>query len=155
VDEVNFDGGTLRLGTHRIDLSPFTIDARPVSNQEYARFLIASGRTIQSHRSWQGTPDSPVSFVTWDQATAYAQWRRKRLPTWSELFWAVRSADPRIEVAELYEWTSQLGFPGVSRADKPLFAHGDASVSDTSWLPHPEHLSPSMSGGRIGFRCAW
>ncbi|SNR29231.1 Formylglycine-generating enzyme, required for sulfatase activity, contains SUMF1/FGE domain [Haloechinothrix alba] len=63
----------------------FYIDVHPVTNAEYSRFVAATGHTPPQH--WvDGTyperlADHPVVFVTWNDATAYANWAGKGLPT--------------------------------------------------------------------------
>ncbi len=76
------------------ELSEFWIDKTPVTNGEYAQFVIATGREPPEH--WKGkTPpediaDHPVIYVSWHDAVAYAGWAGKRLPTEEEWEKAVR-----------------------------------------------------------------
>lgn len=64
-------------------LPAYYIDVYPVSNSDYARFIDATGQTPPSH--WEGgkfpdgTADHPVVFVTWKDATRYAEWAGKTL----------------------------------------------------------------------------
>lgn len=66
-------------------LSAYYIDVHPVSNAEYARFVAATGR--EAPRDWvdgkfpAGRADHPCVFVTWHDASAYAAWADKELPT--------------------------------------------------------------------------
>lgn len=63
----------------------FYIDIYPTTNADYARFVTATDHTPPRH--WEsGVPaaeiaDHPVVWVSWSDATAYAQWGRKQLPT--------------------------------------------------------------------------
>jgi formylglycine-generating enzyme required for sulfatase activity len=63
----------------------FYVDVYPVTNDEYARFIAATGHTPP--QDWEdGRPaadrgDHPVVFVTWNDAAAYAAWAGKSLPT--------------------------------------------------------------------------
>ncbi|SDP79557.1 Formylglycine-generating enzyme, required for sulfatase activity, contains SUMF1/FGE domain [Actinopolyspora xinjiangensis] len=63
----------------------YYIDVHPVSNAEYARFTAATGHTPPGHWPEEQYPaelaDHPVVFVTWKDATAYAHWAGKELPT--------------------------------------------------------------------------
>ena len=81
------------------DLPEFWIDKTPVTNTEYARFVVAAGHEPPQH--WKGkTPsqkiaDHPVVYVTWRDAVAYAKWAGKRLPTEEEWEKAARGTDGR------------------------------------------------------------
>ena len=72
-------------GNEPIWLPSFYIDVYPVTNDEYARFIAATGHTPP--QDWEdGQPaaergDHPVVFVTWNDAAAYAEWAGKSLPT--------------------------------------------------------------------------
>jgi sulfatase modifying factor 1 len=100
------DPETLRdqLPLHPVRLSPFLIDAEPVSNAAFARFLNSVGRiapwvfaewcvhTPKDRRGnlfalrqrwgrWQplaGTEQQPVILVTWYGANAYSLWANRR-----------------------------------------------------------------------------
>jgi transcriptional regulator with XRE-family HTH domain len=72
-------------GNEPIWLPTFYIDVYPVTNAEYARFIAATGHTPPQHWT-DGQPpehlsDHPVVFVTWNDATAYAEWAGKSLPS--------------------------------------------------------------------------
>ncbi|MBK8096344.1 MAG: SUMF1/EgtB/PvdO family nonheme iron enzyme [Planctomycetes bacterium] len=74
----------------------FWLDRHEVTNGEYARFCAATSHVPPPH--WQGaTPpaallDVPVTHVSWFDATAYAAWAGKRLPTSLEYEIAVRGS---------------------------------------------------------------
>ncbi|MFI0220468.1 formylglycine-generating enzyme family protein [Streptomyces lydicus] len=84
-------------------LESYLIDVYPTTNEDYARFVLATG-----HRPPQHWPDGrcpanlatyPVVWVTWHDATAYASWSGKALPTSQQWEKAARGPKGRI-----YPW---------------------------------------------------
>ncbi|GAA2687048.1 SUMF1/EgtB/PvdO family nonheme iron enzyme [Streptomyces lunalinharesii] len=63
----------------------FWIDAHPVTNADWARYCAATGTTPPRHwpdgRCPRELYDHPVVWVTHEQATAYARWAHKALPS--------------------------------------------------------------------------
>lgn len=87
-------------------LPAFYIDVHPVSNQNYAHFVSASG--VKPPQHWPGGEcpekilDHPVVFVTWTDARDYAEWAGKALPTsqqWEKAARGTRGA--------VYPWGDQ------------------------------------------------
>ena len=78
-----------------IEMHKFFMDEHPVTNIQYKEFLDESGYmpadTTNFLKHWiggkipEGMEDYPVVYVTWEDAKAYADWAKKRLPT--ELEW--------------------------------------------------------------------
>lgn len=100
-------GGLLKLGAvgpgewsqpiHRVQIDPFWISRHPVTNEQYARFLAASGHP--EPRFWQdpkfNKPRQPVVGVSWSDARAYCQWAGLELPTEAQWEAAARGEDQR------------------------------------------------------------
>jgi formylglycine-generating enzyme required for sulfatase activity len=87
-------------------LPTFYIDVHPANNAEYARFIAATGYTPPQH--WAGgrfpeqLGDHPVVFVTWNDATAYAEWAGKSLPSGQQWEKAARGTRGTV-----YPWGDQ------------------------------------------------
>ena len=89
-------GGTFEMGdhldgmsdapVHTVELDAFYMDVHEVTNAQYAVFMGQTGHrqplywTDSSHNQ----PNQPVVGVDWNDATAYAKWVGKRLPTEAE-----------------------------------------------------------------------
>ena len=84
---------------HTVTLPLYYIDKYLVTNAQYARFVAATSRrpplNWKNGRIPQGEALYPVTMVTWYDASAYAQWMGKRLPTESEYEKAGRGSDNR------------------------------------------------------------
>ncbi len=79
----------------------FAIDEAPVSNEQYLRFLLATGREPE-YSYWQrhgkrfaprdGEPSDSVTNVSYHDAAEFAHWAGKRLPRWVEILRAALGA---------------------------------------------------------------
>ncbi|GAA2514429.1 SUMF1/EgtB/PvdO family nonheme iron enzyme [Pilimelia columellifera] len=100
--------GIFLFGSDReaVWLPGYYIDAEPVTNADYANFIEATGHRRPAH--WpNGTypPEirrHPIVHVTHDDATAYAQWAQKALPTSQQWEKAARG-----ERGRTYPWGDQ------------------------------------------------
>ncbi|RDZ29268.1 formylglycine-generating enzyme family protein [Lysobacter silvisoli] len=89
----------------RMRMTPFHIDRTPVTHAQYLRFVQASGyRPRDAHnylRDWvDGAPPpgwerKPVTWVSIEDARAYAHWAGKRLPREWEWQYAAQGGDGR------------------------------------------------------------
>lgn len=82
-----------------VQVPAFFIDELEVTNIQYKRFLDATGWPPPPSWKDDNYPEDedflPVTEVTWWDATAYARWADKRLPTEAEWEKAARDADSR------------------------------------------------------------
>jgi len=94
-----------RFHRHRMQIHSFYIDRTPVTNAEFAKFLKSTHyRPKDDHnflRDWkngtypQGWDNKPVTWVSIEDARAYAAWGQKRLPHEWEWQYAAQSTDGR------------------------------------------------------------
>jgi formylglycine-generating enzyme required for sulfatase activity len=94
---------------HRLTMPAFYIDKYPVTNAEFRRFVEAAHyHPADDHnflRHWvngaprAGEEDNPVTWVSLEDARAYAKWAGKRLPHEWEWQYAAQASDGR-----LYPW---------------------------------------------------
>jgi formylglycine-generating enzyme required for sulfatase activity len=123
-----------RTHRHRIHLHSFYIDRTPVTNADYKKFLDASGyRPADDHnflRNWKngtfpdGSANQPVTWISIEDARAYAAWAGKRLPHEWEWQYAAQSNDQR-----LYPWGNEW---------------------DPQLLPPPDHGPVMHELGEVG-----
>jgi sulfatase modifying factor 1 len=90
---------------HKVWLDAYYLDAREVTNAQYAKFVSATGRRPPYHWSGgQGEAELPVFNVSWDDANAYCRWAGKRLPTEAEWERAARAGKDGLS----YPWGDKM-----------------------------------------------
>ncbi len=95
---------------HEVELAAFDCAVYPVTEEEYAEFLAATGPpTPQPPRLQPSTPTLPVTSVSWLDAVAYCDWRTAlgepmRLPTEAEWERAARGGLDRAR----YPWGNEI-----------------------------------------------
>jgi iron(II)-dependent oxidoreductase len=163
---------------HVVDVPAFEIDATPVSNGAYRKFVESGGYGRREWWSaagwaWRVTngierplywaadghersfdrvepidPAAPVMHVSWYEADAYARSRGERLPTESE--WEKAAVwDPATGRTQRYPWGAS-GIPGVAYANLDQLAFRAASPG-----AFPAGQSPSGCVAMIGDAWEW
>lgn len=149
--------------TQAVDLNPFWIDQYPVTNAQYQQYLTETGAAAPL--IWPGEADHPVRGVTWEQALAYCQWAKKRLPTEAE--WEASGRGPGPE-PQLYPWSNDVTAEGqaLRLPDQNTYAVGSQSFNRSplgvfdmvgniwEWVGDPYTNSQDgnrvLRGGRFG-----
>ena len=144
-----------RFHEHRISIKPFYIDKYPVMNEEFKRFLDASHYhpkdDLNFLKDWKngtypaGWAKRPVTWVSLEDARAYAEWAGKRLPREWEWQYAAQGADGRI-----YPWGNSWDASVVPVPDKGRSMRGPDEVD-----AHPAGASPFGVMDMVGNVWQW
>ncbi len=112
-----------RYHDHVLTIKSFYIDRVPVTNSQFKSFIIATGyhptddhnflRDLRDSDFPAGWADKPVTWVSLEDARAYARWAGKRLPHEWEWQYAAQGGDGR-----LYPWGNEWDASAVPAADK-------------------------------------
>ena len=112
-----------RSHSHRMTVNSFFIDRTPVTNSEFRNFLSATNyRPKDDHnflRDWkngnypEGSGKKPVTWVSIEDARAFAAWAGKRLPHEWEWQLAAQSADGRA-----YPWGANWNYKALVLSDR-------------------------------------
>lgn len=168
---------------HTVELEPFEIDRRPVTNAAWIEFMDATGAEPPLYwaqdgqggwmRNAMGTsaevdPQLPVVHVDHVASTAFAEWAGKRLPSEFEWEAAARSGGLRM-VGHAWEWTRSdfEAYPGFEafpydEYSKVFFGREYKVLRGGSWATHPGVIRMSFRNWDLperrqifsGLRCA-
>jgi gamma-glutamyl hercynylcysteine S-oxide synthase len=112
-----------RSHRHRLTIHAFYIDKTPVTNEQFKQFLDATHyHPADDHNflhDWSngnfpaGWANKPVTWVSLEDARAYAKWAGKRLPHEWEWQYAAQSNDARV-----YPWGNSWDAAAAPTADR-------------------------------------
>ena len=140
---------------HRLHIDSFWIDRYPVTNAEFKKFLDATHYhpkdDLHFLRDWQngtypsGWDHRPVTWVSLEDARAYAAWEGKRLPHEWEWQYSGQGGDGR-----LYPWGNSWDVAAVPVPEKGRDLRGPAPVD-----AHPKGASPFGVEDLVGNVWQW
>lgn len=136
---VTIPGGSFQMGregatvaevpVHPVTVKPFVMDKNEVTNAEYAQFVKETNHEAPSNwvsnKPIQGQELLPVTFVSYDDASDFAEWRSKRdgvkyrLPTEEEWEYAARGGDQNNIYAWGNTWIEGNAITNSSGVNKP------------------------------------
>jgi len=129
-----WENAARRAHKSTVQIAPFYIDRYPVTNADFKKFLDAAKyHPADDHnflKDWKngtfpaGWDNKPVTWVSLEDARAYAQWAGKRLPHEWEWQYAGQGKDGRI-----YPWGNQWDPTAVPVPDKDRTLRGPDDVA--------------------------
>jgi formylglycine-generating enzyme required for sulfatase activity len=137
-----WENSARRSHRRRMAIDAFFIDRYPATNARYKEFIDATGYHPQDDRNflrhWQngapprGWENKPVTWVSIEDARAYARWAGKRLPHEWEWHYAAQGLDGR-----LYPWGNEWNGAAVPEpaCDREMPPPDDVDA-------HPDGASP-------------
>ncbi|HEV2425146.1 MAG TPA: formylglycine-generating enzyme family protein [Terriglobia bacterium] len=144
-----------RSHQHRLHIKSFWIDREPVTNAEFKRFLDATHyRPADNHnflKTWrdggfpEGARNQPVTWVSLEDARAYAKWAGKRLPHEWEWQYAAQGTDGRT-----YPWGPRWDASAVPKPEMGQHMGAPPEVGN-----HPRGASPFGVMDLVGAVWQW
>ena len=144
-----------RFHEHRMHINRYYIDTYPVTNAEYRKFAVATGYrpkdVLNYLKDWKngiypdGWGNKPVTWVSLEDARAYAKWAGKRLPHEWEWQYAAQGTGDRV-----YPWGNTWRAENV-----PVPDQGRALRAPDDVNAHPAGASPFGVMDMIGNIWQW
>ncbi len=153
--QYSWENSPRRFHEHAMTIKPFFIDKFPVTNAQFKQFLDAAHYAPRDAgnflRDWkngaypQGWDSRPVTWVSLEDARAYAAWAGKRLPHEWEWQFAAQGADGRT-----YPWGDDWNPANVPAPDGGRSMRGPEPVG-----AHPQGSSPCGVQDLVGNVWQW
>ncbi len=132
------DGEGDEQPVHRVELDAFYMDVCEVTVGQFREFVNQSGYKYGGNwanvAKYSPGNDYPMIYVTWSDATAYAKWVGKRLPTEAEWEYAARGG----LAGKRYPWGDEI-------------SHDDANYSGTGGKDKWVYTAPVGSFAANGY----
>jgi gamma-glutamyl hercynylcysteine S-oxide synthase len=153
--EYPWETSARRYHSQRLQVAAFYVDKNLVTNSEFKEFLDATHyRPADAHnflKDWidgslpEGWDNKPVTWVSLEDARAYAAWAGKRLPHEWEWQYAAQGLDERV-----YPWGNEWTKDGVPEPDK-----GREMTPASDVGTHPKGASPFGVNDLVGNVWQW
>jgi iron(II)-dependent oxidoreductase len=172
--EYPWEDSPRRFHTRPMHIPSFYMDKYPVTNADFKKFLDATHYAPQDKssflRDWvdgsfpQGSANKPVTWVSIEDARAYARWAGKRLPHEWEWQYAAQGSDNRIYPWGSCDWLAPLASGGpyacpwqVNPQDAPAPAPdtGRTMAHAADVDAHPHGASPFGIMDMVGNVWQW
>jgi iron(II)-dependent oxidoreductase len=141
--QYSWENSPRRFHEHVMEIKPFYIDKYPVTNEEFKKFLDAAHYSPEDHQNFlkdwkggtypKGWANKPVTWVSLEDARAYATWAGKRLPREWEWQYAAQGGDEN----RVYPWGNEWNSADVPTPDK-----GRSLTQPDDVDAHPAGASP-------------
>jgi formylglycine-generating enzyme required for sulfatase activity len=169
-----WENSARRFHEHRMNIKPFYMDKYPVTNAQFKRFLDAShyhpADDLNFLKDWRNgnypevAANKPVTWVSLEDARAYARWAGKRLPHEWEWQFAAQGTDGRIFPWGSCDWLAPATAGGPYAcpwqrdpidAPAPIPDKGRVMAAASDVNAHPRGASPFGVEDMVGNVWQW
>ena len=169
-----WENSARRFHEHRMQINPFYMDKYPVTNADFKKFLDASHYKptddLNFLKDWkngtypEGAAKKPVTWVSLEDARAYAHWAGKRLPHEWEWQFAAQGNDRRIFPWGECDWLAPVTAGGPfacpwqkdpADAPAPVPDKGRVMAPASDVDAHPHGASPFGVEDMVGNVWQW